>query len=123
MHRLLVLFSLLAAVSFAHPKDVPFQATSVGTSFAIAGDLKGTYDAGRDKITVTITDGYLVRQPCPYQGERKVTQITAFLAGWTKGRRNFEPFVYSAPLKIDKSIALGETIPLGRVNLKSPSKA
>lgn len=112
MHRLLVLFCFLS-ISAARGAEKAFHATSLGTSFAIAGDITGTYDIRSDKVRVKIKSGHLVRQPCPYTGERRVTQLSVFLGSWAKNRRGFDVFVYSAPLKIDKMIALGETIPLG----------
>lgn len=119
MHRLFLLFSLLA-VSLAGAEEIPFEATSIGTAFAIAGELSGTFEIDRDMVVVTITGGHLVRQPCPYTGERKVEGVTAMLAGWTKSRRSFTSHAYSRPIKIERNIALGEIIPLEPAKIEIP---
>jgi len=119
MHRLFVLLSWLA-ISLARAEEIPFQATSIGTAFAVAGELSGTFEIDRDNVVVTITGGHLVRQPCPYTGERKVEEITVMLAGWTKSRRSFTSHAYSRPIKIERNIALGEIIPLEPTKIEIP---
>jgi hypothetical protein len=111
MQRLFVLLSLLAA-SVSPAKDLSFHASSLNSPFSIAGEVTGTCDLESDEVVVTVNNGHLVRQPCPYTGERKVTKISAFLAGRTRDGRTFEPYVSSAPVEIGKSLVLGETFSL-----------
>lgn len=120
MHRLSLLLFFLSAL-FAHSGQTTFHGTSLDTSFAVAGEIAGKVSVKSNKVTVTITRGHLVRQPCGETKDRKVTQISAFLADWTEDRRTFRYLVFSRPLKIDRIIAVGETISLDGEKFEIPT--
>lgn len=122
MNRLALLLVLLFA-PLVRAEKIPFHATSLHTSFAIAGDITGEWEIKSDKVTVTVTSGYLVRQPCRTTSDRRVKRISAFLAGWPAHRRSFMDFVMSAPLEIGRVIAVGETISLNGAKFEIPIDA
>lgn len=100
--------------------DEAFTATSVGTGFSLAGDLAGKISVRARKVTVSISQGKIIRQAWGGSPERKIISIGAFLAEWTPDQKTFQPIARSPQLRLDRVITIGESLSIDGETLEIP---
>lgn len=117
--QLVVLLFLVFAVA---AKAEPFEASSLGETWSVAGRADGTCEVQSRTVVVKIQNGVIVRQRYGKFPQRKIIGLRAFIAQWSEDGRSFRIAAESEIQPINKVLDFDETVPLGTWKMEIRAK-
>ncbi len=121
-----LLVSIYPAADKAHATQtsstVPFHISSIGTGFAMQGEIDGEYHILPDRIELNITKAVVrISDHCPYKGERVLSAVSFALATETADKR-WDVIARSEKFYVERVMKPGDEYALASMQFSIPIK-